>query len=86
MGSSQIILFVFVSFRKSHPLVKILNGTLVDLPAPSNLSVNWNYGSLLGLTLVIQLLSGIVLATRFSGHVDLSFDSVISLYQDSNYG
>lgn len=56
------------------------------MPAPANLSLNWNYGSLLGLVLVIQLVSGIVLATRFSGHVDLSFDSVIRLYQDSGYG
>lgn len=75
-----------MSFRKNHPLVKIVNSTLVDLPSPANLSVNWNYGSLLGLVLVIQLVSGIVLATRFSGHSDISFDSVISIYQDSNYG
>nr|QSX43076.1 cytochrome b [Brachionus manjavacas]QSX43088.1 cytochrome b [Brachionus manjavacas] len=75
-----------MSFRKNHPLVKIVNSTLVDLPSPANLSVNWNYGSLLGLVLVIQLVSGIVLATRFSGHSDMSFDSVISIYQDSNYG
>lgn len=75
-----------MSFRKNHPLVKIINSTLVDLPSPANLSVNWNYGSLLGLVLVIQLVSGIVLATRFSGHSDISFDSVISIYQDSNYG
>lgn len=75
-----------MSFRKTHPLIKILNSTLIDLPSPANLSVNWNYGSLLGLVLIIQLVSGIVLATRFSGHSDLSFDSVISIYQDSNYG
>lgn len=75
-----------MSFRKSHPLIKIINGSLIDLPAPANLSLNWNYGSLLGLVLVIQLVRGIVLATRFSGHVDLSFDSVIRLYQDSGYG
>ena len=75
-----------ITFRKRHPLLKIVNSTLVDLPSPANLSVNWNYGSLLGLVLIIQLISGIVLATRFSGHSDLSFDSVISIYQDSNYG
>lgn len=75
-----------MSVRKYHPLLKIVNSTLVDLPSPANLSVNWNYGSLLGLILVIQLVSGIVLATRFSGHSDLSFDSVIRIYQDSNYG
>lgn len=75
-----------MSFRKSHPLIKIVNGTLIDLPAPANISINWNYGSLIGLILVVQLVRGIVLATRFSGHVRLSFDSVISLYQDSGYG
>lgn len=75
-----------MNIRKSHPLLKIINGVLVDLPAPANLSVNWNFGSLLGLVLVIQLLSGIILATRFSGHSDISFDSVIQIYQDSNYG
>lgn len=73
-------------FRKNHPLIKIVNGTLIDLPTPANISVNWNYGSLLGLILVIQLVTGIVLAMRFSGHSSLSFDSVIIIYQDANYG
>jgi len=75
-----------MSFRKHHPLIKILNSAVVDLPAPANLRVNWNYGSLLGLVLVIQLVTGIVLAMRFSGHSSLSFDSVILIYQDANYG
>jgi len=75
-----------MSFRKHHPLIKILNSAVVDLPAPANLRVNWNYGSLLGLVLVIQLVTGIVLAIRFSGHSSLSFDSVILIYQDANYG
>lgn len=73
-------------FRKNHPLIKIVNGTLIDLPTPANISVNWNYGSLLGLILVIQLVTGIILAMRFSGHSSLSFDSVIIIYQDANYG
>jgi len=75
-----------MSFRKHHPLIKILNSAVVDLPTPANLRVNWNYGSLLGLVLVIQLVTGIVLAIRFSGHSSLSFDSVILIYQDANYG
>lgn len=75
-----------MSFRKSHPLIKIINSIIVDLPTPANLSINWNYGSLLGLVLVIQLVTGIILATRFSGHSDVSFESVIIIYQDVNYG
>lgn len=73
-------------FRKQHPLIKIINGVLIDLPTPANLSVNWNYGSLLGLILVLQLVTGIVLSMRFSGHASLSFDSVIMIYQDADYG
>jgi len=75
-----------VYFRKHHPLVKILNSSIIDLPTPANLRVNWNYGSLLGLVLVIQLVTGIVLAMRYSRHTALSFDSVILIYQDANYG
>lgn len=73
-------------FRKYHPLVKILNGTLIDLPCPPSITVFWNFGSLLGLTLVIQLITGILLATRFRASAEISFDSVISIFQDSNYG
>ena len=73
-------------FRKQHPLIKIINGVLIDLPTPANLSVNWNYGSLLGLILVLHLGTGIVLSMRFSGHASISFDSVIMIYQDADYG
>jgi len=73
-------------FRKSHPLFKIVNHSLIDLASPSNLSMNWNYGSLLGLALTLQLVTGILLACRFSGRVLISFDSVIAVYQDSNWG
>jgi len=41
---------------------------------------------LLGLVLVIQLVTGIVLAMRYSGHAAMSFESVILIYQDANYG
>ncbi len=75
-----------MTFRKHHPLIKIINSTLIDLPTPANIRINWNYGSLLGLVLVIQLVTGIILAIRFSGHASLSFDSVILICQDANYG
>lgn len=78
--------FILMSIRKSHPLLKIVNSTIVDLPTPSNLNIHWNYGSLLGLVLIIQLIRGILLATRFSSNTSRAFDSVILLYQDSNYG
>jgi len=81
-----IFFLVFMNFRKTHPLIKIANNSLIDLPAPVNLSINWNYGSLLALVLLIQLVSGIILATRFSAHDTLAFSSIVLFCQDARYG
>nr|ABG65676.1 cytochrome b [Penaeus chinensis] len=72
--------------RKSHPLFKILNGAIVDLPAPANISTLWNFGSLLGLCLVIQIVTGLFLAMHYTAHVDLAFSSVAHICRDVNYG
>nr|YP_009545539.1 cytochrome b [Penaeus latisulcatus]AYO45617.1 cytochrome b [Penaeus latisulcatus] len=72
--------------RKSHPLFKILNGAVVDLPAPANISTLWNFGSLLGLCLVIQIVTGLFLAMHYTAHVDLAFSSVAHICRDVNYG
>nr|WAP91510.1 cytochrome b [Grimpoteuthis sp.] len=74
------------SLRKSHSVLKILNGALVDLPSPINLFVWWNFGSLLGLCLVIQIMSGLFLAMHYTSSVDMAFDSVIHIMRDVNYG
>nr|YP_009142400.1 cytochrome b [Squilloides leptosquilla]AKH03055.1 cytochrome b [Squilloides leptosquilla] len=72
--------------RKSHPLFKIMNGALVDMPAPSNISIWWNFGSLLGLCLVVQLATGLFLAMHYTAHIDLAFSSVVHICRDVNYG
>nr|ARI50060.1 cytochrome b [Steromphala umbilicaris] len=72
--------------RKSHPVLKIVNGSLIDLPAPMNLSVWWNFGSLLGLCLVIQIATGLFLSMHYTAHVDLAFASVSHISRDVNYG
>lgn len=72
--------------RKTHPVLKMINNALIDLPAPSNLSIWWNFGSLLGLCLGIQLVTGIFLAIHYTAHVALAFSSVIHISQDVNYG
>lgn len=72
--------------RKTHPVLKIANGALIDLPAPSNLSVWWNFGSLLGLCLIIQILTGLFLAIHYTAHIDLAFSSVIHISRDVSYG
>nr|WJK73083.1 cytochrome b [Desbruyeresia cf. marianaensis] len=72
--------------RKTHPVLKMINGALIDLPAPSNLSIWWNFGSLLGLCLGIQILTGLFLAMHYTAHVDLAFSSVVHITRDVSYG
>uniref|UniRef100_UPI0030024009 cytochrome b n=1 Tax=Acromantis hesione TaxID=2033270 RepID=UPI0030024009 len=72
--------------RKTHPLIKISNNALVDLPTPSNISSWWNFGSLLGLCLGIQIMTGLFLAMHYSAHIDLAFSSVVHICRDVNYG
>lgn len=72
--------------RKTHPLFKIINNALVDLPAPSNISSWWNFGSLLGLCLIIQIATGIFLAIHYTADTSLAFNSVNHICRDVNYG
>nr|QWE36941.1 cytochrome b [Osmerus mordax] len=74
------------NLRKTHPLLKITNDALVDLPAPSNISVWWNFGSLLGLCLIIQILTGLFLAMHYTAETATAFSSVVHLCRDVNYG
>lgn len=72
--------------RSSHPLFKIANNALVDLPAPINISSWWNFGSLLGLCLIIQILTGLFLAIHYTADINLAFNSVNHICRDVNYG
>nr|AVN67853.1 cytochrome b [Polyphaga aegyptiaca] len=69
-----------------NPLMKIMNNTLIDLPTPSNISTWWNFGSLLGLCLIMQIITGIFLAMHYSPNINQAFPSVIHICRNVNYG
>jgi len=71
---------------KSNSLLGLLNSYLVDSPQPSNISYLWNLGSLLGLCLIIQILTGIFLAMHYTPNVELAFVSVEHIVRDVNMG
>ena len=73
-------------FRNTHVLARPINGALVDLPAPVNISYLWNYGSLLGLCLVVQILTGLFLAIHYTAQVDLAFSSCSHISREVNFG
>nr|YP_009685750.1 cytochrome b [Aphyosemion kouamense]QDU92065.1 cytochrome b [Aphyosemion kouamense] len=74
------------NLRKTHPLVKIANDALIDLPAPANISAWWNFGSLLGLCLITQILTGLFLAMHYTSDISTAFSSVVHICRDVNYG
>nr|BAK23159.1 cytochrome b [Danionella mirifica] len=74
------------SIRKKFLPFKIINSTIVDLPTPVNISVWWNFGSLLGLCLVTQIVTGIFLAMHYTSDIETAFSSVVHICRDVNYG
>nr|Q9TDK7.1 RecName: Full=Cytochrome b; AltName: Full=Complex III subunit 3; AltName: Full=Complex III subunit III; AltName: Full=Cytochrome b-c1 complex subunit 3; AltName: Full=Ubiquinol-cytochrome-c reductase complex cytochrome b subunit [Sotalia fluviatilis]AAD54455.1 cytochrome b [Sotalia fluviatilis]AAG30910.1 cytochrome b [Sotalia fluviatilis]AAZ78650.1 cytochrome b [Sotalia fluviatilis] len=74
------------NIRKTHPLMKILNNAFIDLPTPSSISSWWNFGSLLGLCLIMQILTGLFLAMHYTPDTSTAFSSVAHICRDVNYG
>nr|WEY26709.1 cytochrome b [Peponocephala electra] len=74
------------NIRKTHPLMKIINNAFIDLPTPSNISSWWNFGSLLGLCLIMQILTGLFLAMHYTPDTSTAFSSVAHICRDVNYG
>jgi len=72
--------------RKTHPIIRILNSSLIDLPSPSNISYLWNFGRLLAACLGIQIISGLFLAIHFIGNTEIAFSSVSHICRDVNNG
>nr|YP_010254933.1 cytochrome b [Venerupis aspera]QUA05872.1 cytochrome b [Venerupis aspera] len=72
--------------RKKNPIVSTISSVIYDLPAPVNLTSAWNYGSLLGMCLVSQITSGLLLSVHYSPSVDGAFLSVVHIMRDVNGG
>nr|YP_010437859.1 cytochrome b [Ischyja marapok]UTB53991.1 cytochrome b [Ischyja marapok] len=76
----------FLILRKYNPIFKIINGSLIDLPSPSNISYWWNFGSLLALCLMIQILTGLFLTMYYTANIEMAFYSVNYICRNVNYG
>nr|YP_010591373.1 cytochrome b [Agriotes hirayamai]QEH58444.1 cytochrome b [Agriotes hirayamai] len=77
---------MMMKIMKKHPLLKIMNNALVDLPTPSNISAWWNFGSLLGMCLGVQIVTGLFLAMHYCPDISLAFNSIVHICRDVNYG
>nr|UZI00107.1 cytochrome b [Andricus mairei]UZN92524.1 cytochrome b [Andricus mairei] len=67
-------------------LMKMLKKTIFLLPTPMNINILWNFGSILGICLVLQIISGLFLSMHYTSHIDNAFNSVIHIMHNVNYG
>nr|ANH20546.1 cytochrome b [Pyrocephalus rubinus piurae] len=74
------------NLRKHHPLLKMVNDSLIDLPTPSNISAWWNFGSLLGICLTTQIITGLLLAMHYTADTSLAFTSVAHTCRNVQFG
>nr|ABW69129.1 cytochrome b [Lanius meridionalis koenigi]ABW69130.1 cytochrome b [Lanius meridionalis koenigi] len=75
-----------LNLRKNHPIMKTINDALIDLPTPSNISIWWNFGSLLGICLIVQITTGLLLAMHYTADTSLAFSSVAHICRDVQFG
>ena len=71
---------------KTNPYLNLVNEYLIDSPAPVNINYLYNFGSLLGVNLVLLIATGIALSMHYNPSVDLAFISSEHIYRDVNMG
>ncbi|MCZ4273589.1 cytochrome b N-terminal domain-containing protein [Maritalea porphyrae] len=68
------------------PIIRLGYDSFVDFPSPKNLNYWWTFGAILAIFLVLQIVTGVVLAMHYTPHVDLAFNSVEHIRRDVNWG
>ncbi len=68
------------------PIVRLAYDSFVDFQTPKNLNMWYTFGGILAVCLVIQIVTGIVLAMHYSPTTTGAFDSVERIMRDVNYG
>ena len=71
---------------QKNDILAVASNHLVDYPTSINTSYMYGFGSLAGLMLVVQILTGVFLAMHYTPHVDLAFASVEHIMRDVNNG
>ena len=68
------------------PVFSFLKHSAVDYPTPRNLNYWWNFGSLAGFFLLVQIITGVILSMHYTAHVDHAFDSIEHIMRNVNHG
>lgn len=71
---------------KKNFILNLINKSIIILPTPSNINYLWNFGSLLGLFLLIQFITGFILSINYCPNTNLAFNSIIRIIKNTNSG
>lgn len=74
------------SFIKNNIIFKIIYNSFINLPTPCNINIWWNFGSILGICLIIQIITGLILSIHYCPNTNFAFNSIIHIIQNVNYG
>jgi quinol-cytochrome oxidoreductase complex cytochrome b subunit len=75
-----------MKYLKCQSILSIVNSYTIDSPTASNISYIWNLGSILGLILVLQILTGVTLGFHYCADISMAFDSIEHIHRDVQYG
>jgi len=82
----SILSLIYKTLWNKDVFLKIINNLIINLPSRKRLSYNWNFGSILGIILIIQIITGIFLSFFYAPNVYLSFDLLNYIIRDVNFG
>nr|BCZ08109.1 cytochrome b [Apis cerana]BCZ08122.1 cytochrome b [Apis cerana]BCZ08135.1 cytochrome b [Apis cerana] len=75
----------YQNFFNSNEFLKMIMSTIY-LPTPMNINYMWNFGSILGIFLMIQIVSGFILSMHYCPNIDIAFWSITNIMKDMNSG
>lgn len=76
----------FLKIFKINKLLDIINNSVIILPTPININYLWNFGSILGIFLIIQIISGLLLSIHYCPNTEFAFNRIIHIIKDVNSG
>ena len=86
INKTKSLLPLNLSRINKNYLVALIDSHIIHYPTPVTLTYAWSFGSLAGICLVIQMISGIFLAMHYTLNIDLAFNSVEYIMRDVKNG
>ena len=85
-SNPKLIILMKTQEIKNNPITNLIKKSLLDLPTPTSISFLWNFGFLLGFTLTLQIISGLVVSIIYTADTSLAFSVIVKIIRDNDTG